>query len=113
MSDTEIQKNYAAFLELVNQKLKSNDDAHEKVIQGYIRQNVALVNDVLSLSVNKLKKLQNIKSKNDIICMHARLINQIKTKINHAEQQFLNASLGDITTNYDEWLQLHCDLATD
>lgn len=112
MSYQELQDNLKTFSELVNELHTMNDDKTDRLIHYYIEQNISLLNDVLSTSLNHLKRLKKTHSANDIICTQARLTNEISQKLSFSTQRFLNMSLGQIA-DYNEWLKAHCDLATD
>src|SRR5690242_6240130 len=108
----EFQENWKLFSELID-KLPSNEDEQiNNLIKRYIEQNLIILNDVFSTSIENMERLQKAKSANDIICMQARFTNEISKKLALSTQRFLNASLGHIA-DYNEWLKAHCDLATD
>jgi hypothetical protein len=113
MPYSEFQANWELFSRLVDQVPVSQDEHINALAQLYIKQNIILLNDVFSVSLNKLKKLQNAKSPNDIICAQARFANEINKRISLTTQNFLNTSLGQSIGDYDKWLQAHCDLSTD
>lgn len=112
MLHQEFQENWRIFSELID-KLHCMENEHIKiVINHYIEQNVILLNDIFSDSINSLKRLQRAMTSNDIICAQARFTNEIRKKLSLANQRFLNTSLEQIS-DYDAWLNAHCDLATD
>lgn len=108
----EFKGNYQAFVELIDQFSKLQDESINLLIQRYIEQNLIIINDILATSIENLKRLQTANNANEIICMHARFTNEISKKLALSAQRFLNASLGHIA-DYNEWLKAHCDLATD
>lgn len=108
----EFQENWKIFSDLVEKiPLLANDQMND-LMKKYIEQNLIILNDVFSTSIDNLKHLQNAKSVNEIICIQAKFTNEINKKISLSTQRFLNASLGHIS-DYNEWLKAHCDLATD
>ncbi|MBX3709502.1 MAG: hypothetical protein KIT56_08830 [Gammaproteobacteria bacterium] len=113
MPHLELQNNCDNFLKLIKEYSISEDKNSNFLHQNYIRQNIALLNDILLVSLNHLKKLQEVNSANDVICTQARFSNEINKKISFMSQNFLTNSLRNVTTDYDEWLRAHCDLATD
>lgn len=112
MPHQEFQDNWKIFSELIDQLPSSNDERINALVNRYIEQNISIMNDVFSISIDNLKKLQKIKSSNDIICIQARLTSEISKQLSQTAQRFMNASLGQIA-DYNEWLKAHCDLATD
>jgi hypothetical protein len=108
----EFQKNLKSFSDLLEQVPASQDEQINVFIKRYIEQNLIVMNDVFSTSIDNLKRLQKAKSVNDIICTQARFTNEVSKKLTLSAQRFLNASLGHIA-DYNEWLKAHCDLATD
>lgn len=112
MSYHEFQENWKMFSDLID-KLPHYDDEHtNNLVKHYIQQNLTIINDVFSASIENLQRLQKTQSANDIICTQARFTNELSQKIALSTQRFLNASLGQIA-DYNEWLKVHCDLATD
>lgn len=108
----EFQANWKKFSDLVDKLSASHDGHTAALIKRYVEQNIIILNEVLSTSVDNLNKLQQAQSANDVICMQARFTNEISKKLSMSAQRFLNASLGHIA-DYNEWLKAHCDLATD
>lgn len=108
----EFQENWKQFSALIDQFPPSGDEQIATLIKRYIEQNLIILNDVFSTSIENLKKIQNARSVNDIICIQARFTHEISKKLALSTQRFLNASLGHIA-DYNEWLKAHCDLATD
>jgi hypothetical protein len=108
----EFQQNYQAFSDLINQVHQSNDEQLDTLIKRYVEQNLVILNDVFTTSIENLKRLQKAQAPNDVICIQARFTNEISKKLTLSAQRFLNASLGHIA-DYNEWLRAHCDLATD
>lgn len=108
----EFQDNWKAFSELIDQLPTSQDEQVNTLIKRYIEQNLIILNDVFTTSIENLKRLQKAQAPNDIICTQARFTNEISQKLSLSTQRFLNASLGHIA-DYNEWLKAHCDLATD
>lgn len=112
MSHQEFQNYWKELSSLLGQLPNTSDEQLNMLIKRYNEQNVLFLNDVLSTSIDNLKRLQKAKSPNDIICTQARFTNEINKKLTLSAQRFLNASLGHIA-DYNEWLKEHCDLATD
>lgn len=108
----EFQENWKTFSELINDLPTSDNEQVNHLVQQYIDQNLIILNDVFSASINNLERLKNAKAANDVICTQARFANEISKKLSLSTQRFLNASLGHIA-DYNEWLKAHCDLATD
>lgn len=108
----EFQENWKIFSDLLDQIPLLEDNNMNTLIKRYIEQNIIILNDVFSTSIDHLKRLQKAKSANDIICTQARFTNEISTKLSMSAKRFLNASLENIA-DYNEWLKAHCDLATD
>ena len=108
----EFQENWKHFSELVDSFPTTQDEQINILIKRYIEQNLMLLNDVFSTSIDNLKRLEKAQSTNDVICTQARFTNEISKKLSLSAQRFLNASLGHIA-DYNEWLKAHCDLATD
>ena len=108
----EFKEHCDAFSELVNQFPHASDEQLDILIKRYIDQNLVIMNDVFTTSIENLKRLQKAKNANDVICTQARFTNEISKKLAMSAQRFLNASLGHIA-DYNEWLKAHCDLATD
>ena len=112
MPHQEFQENLKMFTDLINQFPHSHDEQTAVLVKRYIEQNLMILNDVLTTSIDNIHRLQDAKSTNDIICTQARFTNEISKKLSLSAQRFLNASLGHIA-DYNEWLKAHCDLATD
>lgn len=112
MAIKEFQQNYQTFSDLINQVHQSNDEQLDILIKRYVEQNLVILNDVFTTSIENLKRLQKAQAPNDVICIQARFTNEISKKLTLSAQRFLNASLGHIA-DYNEWLRAHCDLATD
>lgn len=112
MSYQEFQENWQIFSDLLKQFPYAQDEQIATLTKRYIEQNIMVLNEVLASSIENLKKLQQAKTANDIICTQARFTNEISKKLTLSAQRFLNASLGHIA-DYNEWLKSHCDLATD
>lgn len=108
----EFQDNLDKFSKLIDQQPNSGNEQIDILVQRYIEQNLVVLNDVLTTSIQHLKNLQKANSANDVICTQARFTNDISKKLSLSAQRFLNASLGHIA-DYNEWLKAHCDLATD
>lgn len=112
MSYQELQKNWQVFAELIQNIPTLTDEQLDILIKRYIEQNLIILNDVFTTSIENLRRLQKANDANDIICTQARFTNEISKKLSLSTQRFLNASLGHIA-DYNEWLKAHCDLATD
>lgn len=108
----DIQDNWKAFMDLIEQMPKTTDERMNLLLNHYLEQNLALLNDVFAVSINNLNTLRKAKTANDVICTQARFSNEISKKLSMSTKRFLNASLGHIA-DYNEWLKQHCDLATD
>ena len=110
----EFKENWKIFSEIIDHLPAKaiKDEQIATLIKRYIEQNIIILNDVFSTSIDNLKKLQKAKTANDIICTQARFTNELSKKLSLSTQRFLNASLGHIA-DYNEWLKAHCDLATD
>lgn len=108
----EFQENWKIFSDLVDKLPNLQDEHVNNLVKHYIEQNLIILNDVLSTSIENIKRLQQAKTANDIICTQARFTNDISKKVSLSTQRFLNASLGQIA-DYNEWLKAHCDFATD
>jgi len=111
MKYQELTDNWHAFTQLVNQT-SGQDELTQSIVKRYADLNIEILNNVLACSINHLKKLQKIKSTNDVICMQAKLTTELSKKLMQSAQGFLNSSLGNVS-DYNEWLKVHCDLATD
>lgn len=112
MSYETFKENWKILSDLIDHLPNSNNEQIDRLVKQYIEQNLAILNDVFSASIENLNRLKNAKSTNDVICTQARFANDISKKLTLSTQQFLNASLGHIA-DYNEWLKAHCDLATD
>lgn len=108
----EFQDNWKRFSDLVDHLPSSKDPQMANLIKRYIEQNLMVLNDVFTTSIDNLNRLQHAKNSNDIICTQARFTNELSKKLSMSAQRFLNASLGHIA-DYNDWLKAHCDLATD
>ena len=108
----EFKQNCDAFSELISEVPKTSNEQLDILINRYVEQNLVIMNDVFTTSIENLRRLQKAKTPNDVICTQARFTNEISKKLAMSAQRFLNASLGHIA-DYNEWLKAHCDLATD
>jgi hypothetical protein len=108
----EFQQNLKMFTDLINQIPHTNNEQLDILVKRYVEQNLIVMNDVFTTSIENLKRLQKAQQPNDVICIQARFTNEISKKLALSAQRFLNASLGHIA-DYNEWLKAHCDLATD
>ncbi|VVC77272.1 hypothetical protein AQUSIP_25990 [Aquicella siphonis] len=108
----EFQENWRIFSELIDQIPHIENEQIKTLIKQYIEQNLIILNDVFTTSIDNLKSLQNAKTVNDVICTQARFTNEVSKKLSLSTQRFINTSLGHIA-DYNEWLKAHCDLATD
>lgn len=100
------------FIELMDQLPLTENEQINTLFKSYLEQNIMVLNDILSTSIDNLHRLQKAKNANDIICIQAKFSSEISKKLTLSTQRFLNASLGQIA-DYNEWLKAHCDLATD
>ncbi|GEM_PF-1406796 len=105
----EFQENWKTFSKLIENLSSAKEGELHALIQRYVEQNLGILNDVFAVSIENLGRLEKAKSINDIICIQAKLTNELNKKLTLSAQQFLNASLGHIA-NYNEWLKAHCDL---
>ncbi|MBX3709159.1 MAG: hypothetical protein KIT56_04020 [Gammaproteobacteria bacterium] len=112
MSYQEFQDNWRIFSEFIEKIPTNENDPMNNLIRQYINQNLILLNEVFTTSIEHLTQLQKAKSTHDIICTQAKFTNEISKKLSLSTQWFLNTSLGHIA-DYNEWLKAHCDLATD
>ncbi len=108
----EFQENWKTFTALIEQLPTHQHEQMSALQHRYIEQNLSILNDIFSTSIDHLKKIHHAKSPNEIICTQARFTNEVTHKLSLSAQRFLNASLGHIA-DYNEWLKAHCDLATD
>lgn len=106
------KENWKTFSDLIDHLPKTEDEHINNLIKQYIEQNLVILNDVFSASIDNLNRLKLAKSPNDVICTQAKFANEVSKKLSLSTQRFLNASLGQIA-DYNEWLKAHCDLATD
>ncbi|MBV9576786.1 MAG: hypothetical protein JO149_09205 [Gammaproteobacteria bacterium] len=106
------QENLKVFLELIDQLPISENDQINTLLKCYLEQNIMMLNEIFTTSIDNLHRLQKAKNANDVICTQARFTNEISKKLTLSTQRFLNASLGQIA-DYNEWLKAHCDFATD
>lgn len=108
----EFQQNLKLFSDLINEIPHTRNEQLDTLMKRYAEQNLIVMNDVFTTSIENLKRLQKARQPNDVICIQARFTNEISKKLTLSAQRFLNASLGHIA-DYNEWLRAHCDLATD
>lgn len=112
MLNQELQENYRKLLALIEEKPIAKTEQEKALLNYYIEQNTILINDIFSISIEKLTYLQKNHTVNDIICTQARLTSEITEKVTLNSRRFLDATLGELG-DYNEWLKAHCDLATD
>ncbi len=108
----ELLQNWERLEELLQKPLANKDKVTTEMIKRYSDQNLDIINEVLLSSIDHLHRLHKTQSLNDIICVQARLSDEIGKKVVKATQQFFNASLHQVS-DYNEWLRAHCDFATD
>lgn len=108
----EFQENWKLFTQLIDAIPVSNNEQINTLMKRYVEQNIMVLNDVFSTSIDHLSRLEKAKNANDVICTQARFTHDLNKKLALSAQRFLNASLGHIA-DYNEWLKAHCDLATD
>lgn len=106
------KENLRIFVDLIDHLPKTDNNQINNLTKQYIDQNLVILNDVFSASIDNLNRLKQATSPNDVICTQARFANEVSKKLSLSTQRFLNASLGQIA-DYNEWLKAHCDLATD
>lgn len=95
------------------EKFNTNHPARNRaLINHYIDQNLIVINDILSLSISQIRKLNTWGSSNDITCTQAKFTHEMSERLSMASKQFLDASLNNVM-DYNERLKAHCDLATD
>src|SRR5580700_5065511 len=102
----EFQENLKAFTKLIDKLPQVEDKRINLLIKQYVEQNIIILNDVFTTSIDSLKGLQKAKNANDVICTQARFTNEISKRLALSTQRFLNASLGHIA-DYNEWLKAH------
>lgn len=112
MSERTLSDNWKKFYKLINEIAANEAINNDIVIKRYLEQNIIILNEVLTTSIENLKQLHHADSVNDIICTQARFTNDVTKKLSLSAQRFLNSSLGHIA-DYNEWLKAHCDLMTD
>lgn len=112
MTYEELQNNWKTFLNTIQQIPVNGNENLQKMFNLYIEHNFSILNDILSLSIDHLKKLPEINTVNNIICHQAKLIHAINKKLTQGTEHFLDATMIDIG-DYNEWLKNHCDFATD
>lgn len=112
MSHQTLEALWKNFSALINQPPATPNESINTLMKHYINQNIIILNEVLSSSIDHLHQLQQASSLNDIICMQARLASELSKKLSLSSQRFLESSLGH-RQDYNEWLKAHCDLATD
>lgn len=108
----ELEENLKLFLKLIREFPEIHNEKADHFINKHIEQNVGMINEVISISSDHAKMLQNLKSVDDMLSIHVKFANEISKKLSLSTQRFLNASLGNVA-DYNEWLKAHCDLATD
>lgn len=108
----QVNENWKLLQDLIKNTPSMHDEHVNILVKHYIEQNMQLLNDVISTSIDNYKRLQKARTANDIICTQARFSDELSKKITLSTQRFLNASLGQIA-DYNEWLKAHCDFATD
>ncbi len=112
MSYQEFQEHWKNLSELIDNLPDIRNEQLNGLVKSYVAQNLALLNEVFTSSIDNLKRLQKAKTTNDIVCTQARFANEISKKLSLSTQRFLNTSLGHIA-DYNEWLKEHCDLNTE
>lgn|SRR3990167_9697214 len=112
MEKHKLTDSWTTFINLISQTPTPQNEPSASLVKRYLEQNVEMLNEILLCSTETLKKLQQVKTDNEIICIQAKLTQDISKKLMSAAQQFLGASLSNVS-DYNEWLKTHCDLATD
>ena len=112
MIHQKFQKNCTHFSKLIDELSNEVNNPLTTSVKRYVDQNIFILNDVLDTSIDYLMKLQTAQSTQDVIAIQARFANDITKRLCIASQRFLNTSLEHVS-DYNEWLKLHCDLATD
>lgn len=105
-------ENWKSLCDLLDNIPQSENEQFNALMNRYIEQNLFVLNDMMTISIENIKRLQKATTPNDIICLQARFTQEISQQLSLSTQRFLNASLGCIG-DYNEWLKAHCDLATD
>jgi hypothetical protein len=112
MLQKEFEENWQLLSNLIRQFPQPKNEHIAALVRRYIEQNISILNDVVTTSIENLNRLEHSQSGNDIICIQARFTHDINKKVSLSAQRFLNASLGHIA-DYNDWLKAHCDLTTD
>jgi hypothetical protein len=108
----EILENWEQFMKMIEHPTDIQYELIATMVKRYSDQNIEIVNEVLASSIEHLTRLKNVKTMNDVVCVQARLTDDINKKLVKTAQKFFDTSLGSLT-DYNEWLKAHCDLATD
>lgn len=108
----QFEENCALFKKLLEELRHTTDNTDSIAIKRHIEQNINLINDVFTISMQHLQQLQQVSGTDDILRLQTRLANEMSQKLALAAQRFLNHSFNNIA-DYNEWLKQHCDLATD
>lgn len=112
MQFKEFQSNVHKLNKLFEEMQNHADPKVNEFIKQYIEQNMLVMNEIFSASIEHLQHIQNVKNVNEVICAQAKFTNDITQKLTLSAQRFLNTSLGQIA-DYNDWLKAHCDMATD
>jgi hypothetical protein len=106
------QENWNTFSNLIKTLPHQHNEPMRALAEQYIEQNVMILNEVMAISIENMKRLQHATTANEVICAQAKLNNDLNKKLSLTAQRFLNSSLGHIA-DYNDWLKAHCDFATD
>ncbi len=108
----QFEENCALFKKLLEDLNQATDNTVNVQIKRHLEQNINLLNDVFTISIEHMQQLQQVSATDDILRLQTRLANEMSQKLALAAHRFLNHSLTNIA-DYNEWLKQHCDLATD
>lgn len=108
----EFEANLKLFLKVIKALPNKQNTQVSNLLKRYIDQNLMVLNDVFSISIDHLNKLEQSQNVNEIICTQALFMNEINQKLTLISRRFLNESIGAMH-DHDEWLKKHCDFSTD
>lgn len=113
MTDIELQNSYSTLMHTIAHLNILQENQSHPLMNPYVKNNLSLLNNLLRICIHKFQKIKSSTSTNELICIQAELCNEMHKVISSNKEIFLKLSLDGITINHDEWLQAHCDLATD
>lgn len=108
----ELKTHFETFSKLINQIPASRNKHMEILVHLYVKQIIALLNDIILISLKMIKQLCQEIAANNMISLQLQFIHDIQSKLSTMQNCMLPL-MGKHTLDYDEWLQAHCDLATD